>query len=485
MKSVPLFGSGLLSYSPVVTAQRRVNCFYDVRTDQDKANVIIRGTPGSTLWITLPKSPVRGWRVVNDTLYVVAGNGFYKVDTSGVVTYLGAPSGSADYVTISDNAVQIIIVDGDTDSYIYTIATGVFSPITDVNFPNGCRTVDFLDGSFIAERPDSRQFYISNLYDGFDWTPNSGAPVYGTKENNADNLLAVSVFNGVLILFGTLTTEFWQDIGASPLPYARINGATQNWGLAAIRSRVKLNNMLVFIGQSLYGGIQVFSLNGYTPVRVSTPDLETLMTSFGMVSDATAHGYTVDGHIFYQVTFPSADRTFLYDTTTNFWYEAQSGVTEYARHFAEYGIAFNNINLVCDKTTGNIYFLDPTVYTDNGDTIKRMVSTRHVHFDGNEYGASELWLDIETGVGEISGQGYDPTIVMDVSKDNGRTFPIQRTAQMGKIGEYDLKRVIWRRLGSSKDFVFRFTVTDPVKFTIVNGSMEVRHSTQRERGTEI
>lgn len=483
MKLVPLFGSGLESYSPVVTSQRRVNCFYDVREDQDKQSVIIRGTPGSLIWQTLNTSPVRGWHVVDRVLYVVAGHTVFSISTSGIVTSLGSILTSSGLVSMDDNGVQVMIVDG-TAGYICTIATGVVAQITDANFQNGARTVAFINGSFIVERPSSRQYYVSDLYDGFSWSFNAGAPVFGTKENNADQLLAVHVFGGILILMGTLTTEFWQDIGASPLPYARINGATQNWGLAAINSVVKLNNVLMFLGQSLYGGIKVFALSGYAPTPVSNSDVETLISSFGDISDAVALGYSADGHLFYQLTFPTADRTLLYDTTTNFWYEAQSGTLDYGRHFGNTGIAFNNLSLMADSTTGNIYKLDSSTYTDNGDPIKRVVTTRHVNFDGNEYGISELYLDMETGVGTVSGQGSDPEIMLDVSKDGGRTYPIQRTAKIGALGVYNRGRVIWRRLGASTDFVFRFSMTDPVKFTIISGSLEVRHSTQAQRGSE-
>jgi len=82
---------------------------------------------------------------------------------------------------------------------------------------------------------------------------------------------------------------------------------------------------------------------------------------------------------------------------------------------------------------------------------------------------SELYLDMETGVGLQSGQGSDPMITLEVSKDNGRTWSNPRMLSMGQIGQYST-RVIARRFGSSRDFVFRFRLTDPVKFVITDGA---------------
>ena len=488
MKPVPLFGEGIQSYSPFVTAQRRLNCYYDVRKDNDKSTVVVKGTPGSEIWVTLPTGPIRGWRFVSPYLYVVSGDVLYDINTSGVFTVRGYLSTESGFVELSDNSIQLMIVDG-VSGYLYTIATTTLTTISDTFFIsdlNGCKTIEFIDGRFIVEKPGiTRQFYISAPYDGDNWQPNSGASIFGTKENSSDQLLAVQVYSGLLILFGSQTTEFWQDVGASPNPFQRINGTTQSWGIAALRSRVITNNSLIFLAQNLYGGVKVMSVVGNSMTPISTPDIETWITSFGNYSDAVALSYTVEGHTFYQITFQSAERTFVYDTTTGFWGEAQTGVSMLTRHYAQLGISFDSRNYASDSTTGNIYRIDPNNFTDNGNTIPRQISTRHINFSGNEHGISELWMDMETGVGTNSGQGYDPVVTLEMSKDGGNTFGSPRPVNLGKIGKYSKKRVRWSRLGASRDFVFRFSVTDPVRFTIVSGSIEVRQGTQRQQGAEF
>ncbi len=467
MKKIPLFGNGIQSYSAVATAQRRLNCFYDPRPDQDKSEAILRGTPGSTLWLSLPVYPIRGWIVSEGILYIVAKSNLYSVTSVGTFTYLGAISTNSGLVEMATNTEQIIIVDG-TAGYIYTVATATLSVITDVNFPNGAITVDFIDGVFVVEKPNSRQFYISQVYDGTLWTPVQ----FATKESESSNILAVSVMQGMIVLYGASGLEFWQPVTGGSFPYQRINGAQQTWGIAAVNSRVQFStastpNSMMFLGQNPQGHIQVLLFNGYTAVRVSTSDVENIINSFDTYSDAIALTYMIDGHSMYQITFPTGNRSFLFDGLTGLWSEVQTGLALLNRHFGNLGIVFGESNYISDATTGNIYILDPNAYTDNGTLIKRQVRTRHLRNAGNIFGVSELYLDMATGTGAQS--GGTPILKVQVSKDNGRTFGKERQVSLGDVGEYKT-RIIMRRWGTAIDFVWQFTVTAPVKFLITSGS---------------
>lgn len=486
MQPIPLFGSGLTAYSPYVSRQQRLNCFFEIRPDGDKNNIIVRGTPGLTAWIALPSEPIRGWHVVSNVLYVVCGLLLVKVTTNGTITTLGSlNAASTGNVDMDDNGVQLLIVDG-LAGYIYTIVTGSyaqpalnaagsFGAITDANFPNGTTSVTFLDGRLIVAKPNTRQFYVSESYDGTGWTNVFSLPTFGTKDNNSDLLVTVSALNGVLILFGQQSIEFWQNVGTSPLPFGRVSGATRNMGIAAQYSLTYIDDIQMFLGQSLYGGsVEVTMQQGFNLQRVSTDDIDNLIRDFTVWQDAIGFGYVLDGHKMYQLTFPTAQRSFLYDISTNFWSELQSGLALQARHMANFGISFNTFNYVSDTTTGTIYQLDQHAYTDNGDPIKRQVASRHISQGGNRFAIDEVYLDLETGMGLQYGQGSDPQIVLQVSKDGGRTFGVERWRSMGKVGQYKSPRVMWNRLGAAQDFVFLWTMTEPVKFTVVGGSVSVR-----------
>lgn len=74
-----------------------------------------------------------------------------------------------------------------------------------------------------------------------------------------------------------------------------------------------------------------------------------------------------------------------------------------------------------------------------------------------------------------SWQTIPPTgaqVMLQVSKDGGHTFGNELWQQMGKEGDYK-KQLSWRRLGVSRDFVFRVRVTDPAKVVLINAALDV------------
>lgn len=454
--------------SAVVTSGRRLNCYYEIREDGEKAKIVIYGTPGTSLFTSLP-AIVRGWHVFGNNLYAVAGSVLYSVSTTGVATARGSLSTSSGLVEMDDNGTQLMIVDG-TAGYIYNFNTTVFSIISDPNFPNGATTVASLTGFFLVENPGTGQFYISNSYDGLTWPG-----TFATAESSTDLVTAVSEDHGYAILWGIISIEFWQNIGTLGFPFAPLIAAAQEWGLAAKYSRVEFNNTTAFLAQNLQGQVQVMMLNGFTPQRISNHDVENIINSFSIVSDAIGMSYMLDGHSMYQLTFQNAGRSFLYDGSTNIWSEVQTGVSTIAvRHVANLGVTFNGLNYVSDYQNGNIYLLDPNAYTDNGTAIKRLLQTKHIHDEGNIITVDEVFLDMETGVGLQLGQGQNPQIVMQVAKDGGRFYGNERWTSFGMVGQYVGPRATWRRIGSSRDFVFRFFTTDPVKFVITYGAMVTR-----------
>lgn len=356
---------------------------------------------------------------------------------------------------------------GGNASVVGAYAIVSFSQITDPDFIPGF-TNTWLDGYFIKDRRGSSnrrewgRFDVStdgSTYDALD---------FANAESNPDPLERVFADRGQCIMFGKVTTEFWTDSGTLDFPLSYQGSSTIEWGLAAKWSVAKFNNSVMFLARNLLGQVQVVLLNGYTPQVVSGVDLGYIINRYPAVEDATAFSYMVDNHPMYQINFPTANATWLFDGQTGAWTELESGG---GRDRGEIGITFLDEYLISDYENGNIYRLEPDTYTDNGMTIRRQITTRHV-FDETYVGIGRIILDIEPGVGLIQGQGFDPQIMLEVSKDGGHTWGQQLWRSFGKIGEYT-HRAIWNRIGVSRDYVYRFTVTDPVKVVIIGAWLDV------------
>lgn len=473
MKVAPLFGGSIAGKSYPVSRQRRVNCYYENRSDGDKAKVVVYGTPGLVQLFTMPNSaPVRGMLGTESALYAVSGNQFYSLSGAGASLYsatLGTVSG---FVSIANSPTQLVVVDG-TSGYLFQ--NGALAQINSPGFPTGARTVTFVSSYFVCEQPGTQQFWVSNVFDGSTWN----ALGFASASQYSDNLKAVDSLTGNLILFSENHVEFWQNVGTIPEPFAPLLAATSEWGLSAIWSRAHLSNSLIFLSKNRQGTPQVVRIEGYSLGVISTPDLDSILQGFSTVSDAVALTYVVNGHPMYQLTFPTANRSFLYDASTGLWSEVQTGLTaDYAsRHTGNLSGYYASKTLISDYATGSVYTLSDSAYTDNGTTILREIVTRHKDENFNVLGVDELYLDMETGVGLNSGQGVSPVISIECSKDNGRTFGTPRTFSLGAMGNYRT-RVVSRRWGSSRDFVFRIRMTDPVKFAITEGALVLRSRPQ-------
>ena len=270
--------------------------------------------------------------------------------------------------------------------------------------------------------------------------------------------------NSQVVLFGQSTAEFWTNTGAQDFPYSRVQGSTINWGLAARWSVAKLGDDLVYLAKNTQGEAQVVRLVGYQVQVISTTDLSVAINGYSTTSDASAFSYIKGGHSFYQINFPTAGKSWVFDGLTGIWSELQSG-TDGGRDLGECAAQFNSKTYVSDYATGKIYSLDLDTYTDNGATIVRELASRHV-FSETQLKVYRVWLDIETGVGNASDP--DPQVMLSVSKDGGHTFGTERLMAMGATGQY-ARRCYLNRLGQSYDWVFRFRISSPVKVVIMGG----------------
>jgi hypothetical protein len=339
-----------------------------------------------------------------------------------------------------------------------------FRQITAEGFPGG-NTVTFLDGYFIVNAPNTRQFYLSQLYDGFTWNALS----FASKEAYTDNLEAVAVDNSCLVLLGFISQEYWQDIGAFPFPLLRIPGSPTDMGVAARWSVARCNGELIYLGRARRGGLSVVTIRNYRPVTVSTPDLDFLFNEYVNPGDAIAFSYRQNGHEFYQISFQQQGVTWLYDATSEVWSTLLSGAT--TRHYANFGCQFDFHVMVSDYRNGNLYILDPASYTDNGDLIARELITPHffVNTSFNKLHIYRLRLDMEQGGGLNDGQGQTPQVMLQVSRDGGYTWGDEMWATCGAQGNF-LSRAEWRRLGVSRNYVFKFRITDPIKTVLIGAA---------------
>ncbi|MFA5127296.1 MAG: packaged DNA stabilization protein [Patescibacteria group bacterium] len=460
-KPIPILGLGAQSRSNSVTAQRRLNCYVD--QSDDKGSIVAYGLPGLTGWFYSGASPIRGIYPLGDYIYIVTNNSVSRININTMVqTVLGTISTSTGFVSIADNGLQVMFVDG-SNGYIFTLATLAFVQITDVDFPVAPVTVVFQDSFFIVNDGGTKRVQWSSSYNGLAWN----ALDVIAKESFSDNVVRVASNGGYLYLLGENSVEAAAGNPATGA-YQRISGLTVEHGLAAVQSLAKINDQLCFLSVNRRGECAVSILSGGSISHVSTSDIDNILNSYTTVSNATAFSYSLNGHEMYQINFPTANASWLYDATMQIWSEVESGG---GRHLADRAAMVINSAYVASYTDGWIYFLDKNSYSDNGQAIAFELVGKHLFNNLERIALKEIQIDCETGGTLLaSGQGSDPQINIGISNDGGRTWR-DSFVTMGKIGEYTARARRYR-LGTARDWMFRIRITDPVKRVITGAYVD-------------
>ena len=455
-------------FSPNQNTQETVNMFLELDPSEDNKLTLYR-VDGKLAFLTLPTTPVYAMAEFRGVLYVVAGDTVYSVLNDFSYTSLGTVDLQFDTTIAANNAGQVCFNSGVTGkAYVYNTSTLALTQITDPAF-YGSPRVDYLDGYGVFVRPNTQQFYISNLNDftTFD------ALDFASDEADPDNLVTHIVDHQELILFGERVTTVWFDSGDATFPLSRREGATMEVGCAAALSVGKLDNTVFFLGRSSHGTGLVYKLNQYTPQIISNRGIEYLINSFERVDDAFAYTYQKNGHSFYVLTFPTDNKTLVYDASIQDPDMAWSVRETYGlgRDRAScYAFAFGK-HLVGDFVSGVLYELDDETHTDGGEPIVWSRTTAHIISDYKRVRHNEVVLNFQQGVGLEDGS--DPLCYLTYSDDGGHNYITPREASLGVIGQRK-NRTMWARLGSSRDRVYKVFGSTPVKTVLMSGFIEVK-----------
>lgn len=455
----PLFGLGMQGKTPVITA-KLLQCFYiEYRPQGEKTQVVAIGIPGLDLFADFGGSPTRGEPIEvqqNSLGYLVNTGTFWEINNAAVMTSRGTLLTTSGNVMMAHNGTVILVIDG-TYGYVYTIATTTLAQIVDPQFPANPTSVTWQDGWFIVGFDDGT-FYISPdgvAWDGLD---------FATAESDPDRLIRVVADHGELIMFGDISTEFWADSGAADFPYSKLKGANAEWGLAARWSAAKFDNSIAFLCKNRLGEVMVGRMQGHSVTPLSTPDLATIINAYATTSDATAFSYMLGQHPMYQINFPSVGASWLFDGLTNEWTKMKSyGMTG---HRCAFGTQYLSRTVLTDAANGKLYKLNPLTYTENGETIEGEIIGEHWDSELQRFVIDKLRIDMEVGVGTTSGQGSDPQLMVQFSRDGGKSWGTEIWRSFGALGDYK-KIVEILRCGLFRRATVKLRITDPVRRVII------------------
>jgi hypothetical protein len=404
--------------------------------------------------------------VVDLTVYLMTINTITLATTlTSIGTLDGNPTApiSWDY-----NPTQIVMVDGEKNwGWVITYSTNTLTKITSPNFVGG-DTVVFMDTYFIYNQPGTQKMWASQINDGIDYN----ALDVASAESRADTVVGLVVDKEELIVLGTNSIEVWYD-AANPtgFPFSIRPGEYYDVGCCAKNSIRNIDNVVFFVDHHRYL-CSIDQTNGLTVLI--NPDIRNEWAKYSYVGDAFAFVFEDSGQLMYQITFPTANKTWVYDLITQDIHERGywDGSGAYSRHRANVAAKYQNVYICGDYANGNIYAYSNNYFTDNGTSIRRLISTAFLHNEDLLTTINSLYLHGEFGRGLTTGQGNDPQVMLRWSNDGGFNWSNEIWESLGKGGEY-IHRVKWYRLGTERQWKFEFVISDPIKFSLAELGIDI------------
>lgn len=494
-------GPAYASASPLVAAEQLINWRpQKVESPNARTGYVLLPTSGLSLFVNLAAGlpSVRGEWTGNGRAFTIAGTHLYEVNALGGRTDYGG-AGTANNNIVDDGLPASIVAGGTVGGTypsqlliasggsitVFSLATNSFQPLTTP--PTQVLMVDFLDGFFIALEANN-SWSVSNPEDATSWPGLSITQV----QVFSDQLLAIIAANRLLCVFGSKRAVFYYLSGSPIFPFDVASGGFMEVGIVAqfspARIATRQGTTIIWLGGDERGQGVVYAANGFSPQRVSDSALEYWMSQQKTISDAVGMARQEEGQNFYDLWFPAAGATWTLDVDLGWWHRRTSVVKGIeTAHLQSCHMNAFGYHLVGDRTSGNIFKLSSTAYTDNGAPILRTRIGPSIENEGGQIPVpiNEFQVDFETGLGpeppltDAFGNPRDPYAMFSYSENYGKTWTPERQIGCGQAGNFDAVAVD-RRLGSWRSFTPRVRVSDPIPWRIadayVNGTQD-----QKER----
>lgn len=335
--------------------------------------------------------------------------------------------------------------------------------------PPEAQDISFLDNYWVLLKTDTRDHYFAGPTPAARETWTTGTDFF-SKESSSGLSKAQLVIDRELWIVGSNGYETWQNVGTSPVPFAR--SFAHKCGIVAPHTLLEADNTAWWFDNKR----RFVRLEGRTPVEKSLP-LKNTLKGFSTVSDAWASRIDIGGFQLILLAFPTEERIFVYDYAGDRWYEwngYRDGQEIYSpAHCHVFNEAWNK-HLVGGVYSGVISELTFDAKADGEDVLRRVrESGWYDHGTGKKKVSRFYVFHVKRGVGtRVDDDTPEPVFEVQVNDDGqGWTDPVQVSlgftgAPSDPIQVHDLGGIYSKRK-------IRITCTDEVAFELLKIEEEV------------
>lgn len=376
--------------------------------------------------------------VLSDTLFGVSGGKLYQGITGSVVM-VGTVDGNGPFSIAGYE--DYIFIAGGRGLWGYDGVT--FSAVP---FPDSAHVVKVLIGASraICIRSDTEKFYWSEVL-----LPTIDSLSFATAESQPDGLMDGLFIDGILILFGSETVEFWPAGTDADLPFTPLIGRVFERGIKATGCATAFGATFAWVTDTNQVCVS-------DPENIiSQPGLEALIEASERVR---LQNFTLEGTEFLWLKIDSGD--WVYSIRSRTWSQfASYGHGNWLPSCFSAGVFGSSV----DGRT----FAWGDQFTDlDGVMERRFRAGSPINSGGMIISNVVLRNNVGT-TAYLSGDYANPVVEMRSSRDAGQTWGAWRPASLGAQGQYR-KRVQWKACGmaSQPGILLEFRVTDRIGFRV-------------------
>ena len=409
----------------------------------------------------------------NSALYILNDGTLYKNSQSNSIST--APTAGTKKCKFLVLGSTLILLDKENDQG-FTITTGdTVAEITDTDFPpKQTPALSLAYGGAVLDKylfvmDVNGVIYNSGLDDATTWA----ALDFKEAERDPDGGAYLGKHHDNIVAYGNSTIEFFYNASnTTGSPLNRRQDVSYNIGCSSGETVWEEGDRSFFVGVNFSGALGVYSLEAFTPRKISTPTIDSFLTQ-AIVKDsylAVGSGLSAQGHIYYLLTLYRIsgdvvpEITLVYDDTTGIWGEWETtvnGLTKFPlvdwtkrqgviERFGE-GIFANG-----DLITLNDNLTPQDTLLASGWVEDGWVETGWVASAGEA--SSGLTMKVRTGMGDAGTSDYKYPVSLRVTGDKtttsenitvrwadennssfntGRTLDASRKDKLTRIGRFE------------------------------------------------
>lgn len=457
--------------NPTETGGRLINCYAEKAPEGSRSKIIWRRVAGLIHSFTLTETDIRGVLLVGSVVYAISNDKAYSITSGGVVTELTGTVGGSGPLTIARNmkspVPDVLIVHSDGMSQIDISGASVAS-FSDGDLPV-VNSIDFIDGYFILTS-EAGGLYQSGIND----TTFSSVD-RTTAEADPDGLYRAIALGRDLIAMGFSSLEFYAN-AANATGFAFDRGVVIPVGLkgpwAVAGHEPGFADTLIFVANDN----TVRRMQGYSPAKISTPELDRLIEAVEDEDDLIAWVYQAAGHAYWVLSrITTGSRwTWVFDVSTGNWHERQTYGNDDWR--CRFGVNAWGKWFTFDLDSGKAFELSSTTKKDDDQPLVWLLRSGQSHRFPGRAVINRASFDFEVGVGidaGISPIETDPVVLIRWSDDGGRNWGNWLTRALGTEGE-DIAIDIFRAgMTGRKGRIWEMRISDPVEIAFFGGAMDI------------